>query len=195
MNKLKRTLALVATLAISATAFVGCGDDSSSTTSTSSTPAESSAAEESTPAEGEESTPAEGEETAEIKLPSGGDKMTILAWNANDVDPMLKMWLPDAGYTEDQINFVNFNVGGGEASAQYDQYFLGGEDVDVFIPKSFKSDSANRAPTTLGMPPMPSCKVAPSTMWGTMRSAIFTSSSVGGAMGNWGSGGCSPSTT
>ena len=32
MNKLKRTLALVATLASSATAFVGCGDDSSSST-------------------------------------------------------------------------------------------------------------------------------------------------------------------
>ena len=151
MNKLKRTLALVATLAISATAFVGCGDDSSSTTSTSSTPAESSAAEESTPAEGEESTPAEGEETAEIKLPSGGDKMTILAWNANDVDPMLKMWLPDAGYTEDQINFVNFNVGGGEASAQYDQYFLGGEDVDVFMVEAdwalkYINDDAATAP-------------------------------------------------
>ena len=35
MNKLKRTLALVATLAISATAFVGCGDDNNSSSSVS----------------------------------------------------------------------------------------------------------------------------------------------------------------
>ena len=37
--------------------------------------------------------------------------------------------------------------------------------------------------------------VAPSTMRGTIRSAILTSSSVGGAMANCGSGGCAPSTT
>ncbi len=135
MNKLKRTLALVATLAISATAFVGCGDDSSSSSSSSSQ-ADSSSSDadaSSSDADASSSEAEGGDETAAINLPSGGDKMTILAWNANDVDPMLKMWLPDAGYKEDQINFVNFNVGGGEASAQYDQYFLGGEDVDVFM--------------------------------------------------------------
>ena len=42
MNKLKRTLALVATLAISATAFVGCGDSSSSSSSSSSEESSSS---------------------------------------------------------------------------------------------------------------------------------------------------------
>ncbi|MGN1087454.1 MAG: carbohydrate ABC transporter substrate-binding protein, partial [Porcipelethomonas sp.] len=94
MNKLKRTLALVATLAISATAFVGCGDDSSSSTSTS-TPAESSSSDaaDSSDADASSSDSEGGDETAAINLPSGGDKMTILAWNANDVDPMLKMWL------------------------------------------------------------------------------------------------------
>lgn len=132
MNKLKKTLALVAVLAISATAFVGCGDSSSSSSSSSSSTAESSnGGDESSPAESSEG----GEEggSADIKLPSGGDKMTILAWNANDVDPMLSFWLPDSGYTEDQINFVNFDCGGSEASAKYDQYFLGGEDIDMFM--------------------------------------------------------------
>ena len=143
MNKLKRTLALVATLAISATAFVGCGDDSSSSSSSSpsssqadssSSEADSSAAESSVAdSTADDSSAASGEFTYSGSLPTGGDKMTILAWNANDVDPMLSFWLPDAGYTKDQVNFVNFNVGGGEASAQYDQYFLGGDDVDLFM--------------------------------------------------------------
>ena len=52
MNKLKRTLALMAALAMTATAFVGCGGNESSSSSESK--AESSA-EESSEAEGEES--------------------------------------------------------------------------------------------------------------------------------------------
>lgn len=136
MNKLKRTLALVACMAISATAFVGCGDEESSSTSSSesSSEAESSAAESS---EGEssaaESSAAEGEFTYSGSLPTGEGKMTILCWTPDDVNAMLDMWKADTGYTDDQINFVNFSVGGGEAAAQYDQYFLGGDDVDLFM--------------------------------------------------------------
>lgn len=137
MNKLKRTLALVATLAISATAFVGCGDDKDSSTATQDST--STAADDSTPAEGDDSTPAEGDDAATGEfaytgsLPTGGDKMTILCWTPDDVNAMLASWKADTGYTDDQINFVNFSVGGGEAAAQYDQYFLGGDDVDLFM--------------------------------------------------------------
>ncbi len=154
MNKLKKTLALVATLAISATAFVGCGDDDSSKTS--STADNSSTADDSSTPEGDSNSDSDSSAAAEIKLPSGGDKMTILAWNANDVDPMLSFWLPDSGYKQDQINFVNFNVGGGEASAQYDQYFLGGEDLDMFMVeadwalKYINDDSATAPLSDLG---------------------------------------------
>ncbi len=154
MNKLKKTLALVATLAISATAFVGCGDDDSSKTS--STADNSSTADDSSTPEGDSNSDSDSSAAAEIKLPSGGDKMTILAWNANDVDPMLSFWLPDSGYSKDQINFVNFNVGGGEASAQYDQYFLGGEDLDMFMVeadwalKYINDDSATAPLSDLG---------------------------------------------
>lgn len=154
MNKLKKTLALVATLAISATAFVGCGDDDSSKTS--STADNSSTADDSSTPEGDSNSDSDSSTAAEIKLPSGGDKMTILAWNANDVDPMLSFWLPDSGYKQDQINFVNFNVGGGEASAQYDQYFLGGEDLDMFMVeadwalKYINDDSATAPLSDLG---------------------------------------------
>jgi hypothetical protein len=47
MNKLKRTLALVATLAMATTAFAGCGDDSSSSTADSSSSSEAESSEES----------------------------------------------------------------------------------------------------------------------------------------------------
>lgn len=152
MNKLKRTLALVATLAISATAFVGCGDDSSSSSSSSSESSSESSASESSSSEGDSSAAEQtGEFTYSGTLPTGGDKMTILCWTPDDVNAMLNMWKADTGYTDDQINFVNFGVGGGEASAQYDQYFLGGSDVDIFMVEAdwalkYINDDAATAP-------------------------------------------------
>ena len=133
MNKLKRTLALVATLAISATAFVGCdSEDSSSSTASS----ESSAAEtEAAAAEGETEAAAaeEGAFTYKGTLPTGGDAMTVLCWTGDDLDVMLSTWEAAEGIDASKVNFKNFQVGGGEASAQYDQYFLGGEDVDMLM--------------------------------------------------------------
>lgn len=155
MNKLKRTLALVATLAISATAFVGCGDDNNSSSS-SKEDSSSSAADETSAAEGGESSTAEGEAGYTGSLKTGGDKMTILCWTPDDVNPMLEMWKGDTGYTDDQINFVNFSVGGGVAAAQYDQYFLGGDDVDLFMVeadwalKYINDDSATAPMSELG---------------------------------------------
>ena len=100
MNKLKRTLALMAALAMTATAFVGCGGNDSSSTSESK--AESSAEESSEAAEGEESSAAEEESSVESasgytnvdvpalgepdgSLKDGGDKLTILCWNDDDL--------------------------------------------------------------------------------------------------------------
>lgn len=103
MNKLKRTLALMAALAMTATAFVGCtgGNDSSSS---SESKAESSA-EESSEAEGEESSEEAEESSVEsaagytnVEVPElgepdgslkdGGDKLTILCWNDDDLKYM-----------------------------------------------------------------------------------------------------------
>ena len=67
MNKLKRTLALVATLAISATAFVGCGDDNNSSSS-SKEDSSSSAADETSAAEGGESSTAEVKQAILVHL-------------------------------------------------------------------------------------------------------------------------------
>lgn len=137
MNKLKRTLALVATLAISATAFVGCGEEeTSSTASTAETTAAADA--EATTAAADDDAAADdnaasGEFTYAGTLPTGGDAMTVLCWTGDDLDVMLSTWQAAKGVDASQVNFKNFGVGGSEAPAQYDQYFLGGEDVDMLM--------------------------------------------------------------
>lgn len=73
MNKLKRTLALMAALAMTATAFVGCGGNESSSSSESK--AENSA-EESSEAEGEESSE---EEESSVESAAGYTNVDVPA--------------------------------------------------------------------------------------------------------------------
>ena len=148
MNKLKRTLALMAALAMTATAFVGCtgGNDSSSS---SESKAESSA-EESSEAEGEESSeeaeessvesaagytnvdvPALGEPDGSLK--DGGDKLTILCWNDDDLKYMYDIVADATGMDKSMINYKNVGSSGTEANEQYAQVFLSGDDVDLYF--------------------------------------------------------------
>ena len=149
MNTLKRTLALVATLAMTATAFASCGD-STTESSSSSSQAESSAeesseeetsAEESSEEESseEESAPVEGTGELDASVGTGGDTFTVAAWNADDVPYLIAQWkgLDAAAVAENSadssINFINFGVGGGEASEKYDNLFKSGDDLDVYF--------------------------------------------------------------
>lgn len=145
MNTLKRTLALVATLAMSATAFASCGDSKDSSSSEASKAETTTAAsnegdeetEEPTEATPEEST---GELAANVK--TGGDTFTVAAWNADDVPFLIAQWkglsfdsIKDdlANDAVDGIKFINFGVGGGEASEKYDNLFTSGDDLDVYF--------------------------------------------------------------
>ncbi|MBQ3565570.1 MAG: hypothetical protein IJA12_00160 [Oscillospiraceae bacterium] len=72
------------------------------------------------------------------KLATGGDVMTIMCHTGADLDPMLEAWMENEGYTEDQVQFLNFQVGGGEAATLYEQTILGdykptsiGENVQI----------------------------------------------------------------
>ena len=149
MNTLKRTLALVATLAMTATAFASCGEEKTETSSSSSQ-AESSAEEsseaesseeESSEAESseEESAPVEGSGELDASVGTGGDTFTVAAWNADDVPYLIAQWKGlDAAAVADNsadssINFINFGVGGGEASEKYDNLFKSGDDLDVYF--------------------------------------------------------------
>ncbi len=134
MNKLKKSLALVAMLAIASTAFVGCGDSSVAESSeTKESSAESSeSSEESSESSSEESSESSKDEessaaSADIKLADGGDTLTILCWTGDDIEKMIE------NFGKDNVKYQNVGKNGSEAKEQYTQYFAGGDDVDLFV--------------------------------------------------------------
>lgn len=152
MNNLKKTLALMATLVMAATAFVGCGDEKTSSASESKTESsadESSAAEETTAGEGEETTdaPAASAKSEEVgaidaSVGTGDSTFTVAAWDANDVPYLIAQWkgLSFDTIAEDLKNdavegvkFINFGCGGGDAPEMIDQLLAGGDDLDVYF--------------------------------------------------------------
>ena len=140
MNKLKKSLALIATLAIASSAFVACGDDSSSSSTAdagSSSTAESSQGGESSTAEssegGESSTADTPAERPENKVKSDDDKLTVLAWTDDDLKNMFKVFADNTDYTADNLVFEKVGGKGQEARDQYPTYFNSGKDVDLFV--------------------------------------------------------------
>lgn len=149
MNKLKRTLALVAAMAMTATAFVGCGEEetSSSTPAPSSSAAESS--EESSEAESSEaesseaeSSEAESSEAAPAGTASeevgavdasvgvGGSDFVVASWNADDAEAMINQWQTATGK---KATFSNLACAGGEASEKFNNMFQAGDDLDLYF--------------------------------------------------------------
>ena len=129
MKNFKKTLALLAALALSATALYGCGPKEESSTTTpaadNDSKAEDSVAEDSST---EDSAAEGGEATAE------GDQLTILCWNANDSQPMVDLFCEKTGTDPSMINIKNFDVQGGQASEQYTQYLSdASNDADIMF--------------------------------------------------------------
>lgn len=152
MNKLKRTLALVATLAMATTAFASCGkDDSSSSKTDDSSVAETTEAATDEATEAEDETSAAEDETGapaasgtkstevgaiDASVKTGGDKFTVAAWNADDVPYLIAQWkgcTVEEVETLSDVDFISFGVGGGEASERYDQLFASNADLDVYF--------------------------------------------------------------
>lgn len=130
MNKLKKSLALVALLAVASTAFVGCGD-SSSTGDSSSKPADQSS-EESKPTDesSEESKTDDGSSEApkaENKFKDDDETLSLLCWTPDDVTKMIEK------FGNDKVKYVNVGAKGQEAREKYATYFQGDEDVDLFV--------------------------------------------------------------
>ncbi len=157
MNSLKRTLALISTLALAATAFVGCSGKEEPEAPATTTAAQESKAEESKADESkadeeskaddaEESKAEEGGDDAaaggEVKLPTGGETLTIMSWNTEFPDMVKNYYCKDKGWTDNgdgtftkdgvTLNIVAHGVGGGEASQYYDQYFDSKKDLDLY---------------------------------------------------------------
>lgn len=165
MNKLKRTLALMATLAMATTAFVGCGSDETSSSSSSSSAPESSAesSEESSAAESSaaESSDASSEESSEaapagtaseevgaVTLATGGDNFVVSSWNADDAEAMISQWEATTGK---KATFDNLACAGGEASEKFNNKFQAGDDLDLYFVEAdwalmFINDDEKTAP-------------------------------------------------
>ena len=63
---------------------------------------------------------------------TGGADFTVVAWNDSDVPALVELWGMNGGNTG-MVNFVNFQCGGGDAAEKYDNYFLTGNDLDVYF--------------------------------------------------------------
>ena len=136
MNTLKRTLALVATLAMTATAFASCGSEKGNDGG--STPEATTAAKDD---KSDVETTTEGKKDG-VELKNDGDTFTVAAWNHDDVPTLIASWqglnadtiVADlADNKVDGIKFIDFGVGGGQASENYDQLFNDGTDLDVYF--------------------------------------------------------------
>ena len=147
MNKLKRTLALMAALAMTATAFVGCGPDDSSSKSDSSKAESSAESSDSSSDEESDSSSEESSETADgyqnVDVPAlgepdgslkdGGKQLTILCWNDDDLKYMYDIVADATGMDKSMINYKNVGSSGTDANEQYAQVFLSGDDVDLYF--------------------------------------------------------------
>lgn len=119
MKNLKKTLALLAALALSATALYGCGEDNKNDTSKASKPDTSDAS-------------SATEKKDDQK--GGDDVLTILCWGADDAQPMVELFCSETGIDKSQINLQNFACKGEVAAERYDAYLKDASaDADIMF--------------------------------------------------------------
>ena len=75
--------------------------------------------------------PALGEPDGSLK--DGGDKLTILCWNDDDLKYMYDIVADATGMDKSMINYKNVGSNGTDANEQYAQVFLSGDDVDLYF--------------------------------------------------------------
>ena len=133
MNKLKKSLALIATLAIASTALVACGgsdskpaDTTAATTKASTTAASGEATDAPTTTEAQK-------EEAKIEMPDTGDQLTILCWTGDDIEKMIENFESKNPDAKGKIKYQNVGKNGGDAREKYANYFAGGSDADLFV--------------------------------------------------------------
>ncbi len=129
MSKMKRTLALLATLAMASTAFVACGPAES----TSESKAETSKTDES---KADDSSAEDSQaEDSDVKLADDGDCLTIVCWTDTDLNNMFDVYTEkntDAVVGE-TIKYQACGDSGSAAATEYANYLNAGDDVDLFV--------------------------------------------------------------
>ena len=147
MKNVKKTLAMVASLAMAGSMFAACGGGNSGSGSSGDTTTAAPAATEAAATEaagGEEAAPAEteaapaeteaagGEEAAPAA--NGDSKLTVLCWNTDDINPMLKCFCDNTDHTEAEFDAHSFGVAGGQAAETYDAYLAdAANDADIIF--------------------------------------------------------------
>ncbi len=135
MSKMKRTLALLAVLAMTATSFVACGGDkeeskADSAASTADSAADDSAADDSA-ADSEADAPAERDFTAAVEEEGC---LSIVCWTDADLNNMFDQYCASRGMeVGTDVAWVQCGTNGGEGNTQYATFLNSGEDVDLFI--------------------------------------------------------------
>lgn len=146
MKNLKKTIAMVSAFALAASMFAACGDtattDGDTTTTAADAAADTTAAADDASADttaaaddaaADTEAASDDAAAATTELTDDGDKLTILCWTGSDLQPMIKLFCEEKGYSEDQIVWTQVGTSGGEAREQYEQYFKGSEDCDLFV--------------------------------------------------------------
>lgn len=133
MNKLKKSLALIATLALASSALYACGGESSNAGTSSTNDPNSSTGDSSSAADPESS----AVEEPKVELKDDDTTLSVLVWNQNDIGPMRTVFCQNnTSYKEDQIKGVEAASGGEEASEKFGTYMMADNDVDLFFMES-----------------------------------------------------------
>lgn len=161
MKNLKKTIAMISSVVMAGSVFAACGGSTEKPADTQAPAAggdtTTAAAEggdtEAAPAETESAAPAETEAAAD----GAADKLTVLCWNTDDIDPMLKLFCEKTGHSADEFNVKSFGCGGGEAAENYDAYLAdANNDADILFVeadwalKYINDDNATQALSNIG---------------------------------------------
>lgn len=130
MKNLKKTLAMISSVAMAASMFAACGGDK-----TTDAPAADNSGDATTAAPAEN-----GGDATEAPADNGGeatgetDKLTVLCWNTDDINPMIKVFCDNTGHTADEFNIKSFGCGGAEAAENYNNYLAdAANDADIMF--------------------------------------------------------------
>ncbi len=140
MSKMKRTLALLAVLAMASTSFVACGGDKEESKADSAADSVADSAEDSAPESKDDEASAEesaddttGERDFTAAVEEEGT-LSVVCWTDADLNNMFAQYCESRGMeVGTDVAWVQCGTSGGEGNTQYATFLNSGEDVDLFV--------------------------------------------------------------
>ena len=134
MKNLKKTLAMISSVVMAGSVFAACGaktDDAPA--------ADAEAGNNDAPAATEEvkedAPAADNADNNDAPAADAADsKLTVMCWNTDDINPMIKVFCDETGHSADEFNVKSFGCGGGEAAENYNNYLAdASNDADIMF--------------------------------------------------------------